>query len=767
MRHAAAVLPLFFLSGAAALIYQVSWSRLFGLLLGTTVQSAAVVTGTFMAGLGLGAWAAGVWVDRRPRRALRAYGVVELAVAAWGLALALVLPGLHIPGTWSAGAEGWLWPADIGIRIALAILLVGPPSALMGGTVSLLARRLLTGHLDQAGWRMGVLMGANTAGAAMGALACDLWLVPALGVFSTQLVAVGLGLTAGVAALSMPDAPTTPRSIAGAPPARFAIALGLGGVAAMGLEVVWFRFIGSTLGGFRAALSVTLATVLVGLWGGSLLAGLLDRWRGRPAMMLAGAQIAVAVLSLSAFAWFNPSDVLSAQLGLPPLLANLSTASRLVLPAALAMGMSFPLANAAVQGSEQHLSRRVGALFAAGSIGNLIGALGTGFVLLPAFGMQGALLVLAGFAVLAAAVVVRPGRWWILLPGVVAVGLFARVPDGRILAAPFPAGRLTAEGVLAVHEGAEQTVVVTGDPEGPARLWTSGHPMSSTTLHAQRYMRFMAHLPLLLHPDPRRALVICFGVGNTTHAVSLHPSIEDIDVADLSPNVLRHAGWFAHANRGVLSDPRVRVLVDDGRRVLDATGPDYDLVTLEPPPISYAGVSALYSRELYQRIHDRLSPGGHVSQWVPGYQVDSQALLSLVRAFVEVFPDAVLFVADRREMVLIGQRGGMQTTDRATLQRHIDARPAVAADLLRIELPDADALTARFAGSDLDDRTRGIPPVTDDAPILEYSQYSQVTDTRLPPVIFDTSLITGWCPGCPIPSEDYTTETFLRFSNRP
>ena len=762
--------PLFLLSGASALIYQVSWARGFGLLFGNTVQSAAAVTGGFWGGGGGGAGAAGAWVDRRPGDALRAYGAVELAVAAWGLALAVGLPGLSLTPAWAPGPEGWLWPADLGRRIALAVALVLPPAALMGSTVSLLAARALAGHTDAAGWRVGLLMAANTAGAAAGALACDLWLVPAAGVMRAQLVAVGLNLCAGALALTLPRAPppaAARATVAGRPPGRFALSLSLGGAAAMGLEVLWLRFLGSALGGFRAVLAMTLACGLVGLWAGSLLAAALTRRGGRPAALLAGAQAAVAALALGAFALYDPHSTLEAQLALPPLASNLAVSAGLVLPASIAMGMAYPLANAAVQGPAGEVGRRAGALFAAGAAGNLLGALGAGFALLPMWGMQGCLMALGALAVLAAAAAAPQGARWVLAPGVLALAGFALLPPGRILERSFPAGRLAAEGALAVAEGVEQTLVITGDPEGPARLWTSGHPMSSTSPHAQRYMRFMAHLPLLLQPAPRRALVICFGVGNTTHAASLHPSIEALHVADLSPTVLRQAGWFAHANRGVLSDPRVTVFVDDGRRVLAAGGPDYDLITLEPPPIAYAGVSSLYSRELYQAALARLAPGGFVSQWVPGYQVPGDVVESLMASFVAVFPDALLFVADRKEMVLIGRRGGIGTIAPEALQALCAAGGGAAADLAAIGLPDAAALIGRFAGADLGPAVASAPPVTDDDPRLEYAQASQVTRTRLPPALFDPAAITGWCPACPIPEADYTGEAFLRFSNLP
>lgn len=763
-----AVLPLFFLSGAAGLIYQVSWVRHFGLIFGGTVPSAAAVTGTFMAALGLGAWAGGAWVDRHPEHPLRTYGLVECVVALLGLGLALGLPELQLTPSWSLGAEGWLWPDDLWRRVLLAVGLVGPPAALMGATMPLLARHLLHGHVDASGWRMGLLLAANTSGAAAGALATDLWLVPALGVFGTQLVAVGLGMIAGLMAFLLPDPTGKSRRLVGATPLRPAVALALGGAAVMGLEVVWLRFLGSSLGQFRAALSLTLATVLVGLWAGSLMAGGLSRMLRRPRLLLGMAQISVAVLALWGFASFDPERVLLDQLSLPPLAANLATAVRLVLPAAVAMGLAFPLANAWVQGPDEEVGRRVGLLFGAGSLGNLLGALVTGFVLLPGLGMQNTLLVLAGLSV-AAGVVVLPLRHlpW-AIPGVAALLLFARLEPGDVLNRSFPSGRLAQEGVIAMHEGVEQTLVITGSIEGPARLWTSGHPMASTTAHAQRYMRFLAHLPLLLRPAPERALVICFGVGNTTHAASLHPTLRQLDLADLSAGVLRHAAWFAHANHDVLADPRVRVHVDDGRRVLAAAdrGP-YDLVTLEPPPIAYAGVSALYSRRLYELIEARLAQGGLVSQWVPGYQVPAPAVRSLVRAFVDVFPDAILFVADRQEMVLVGQKGGIQPVQLAALQARLDARPAVAADLARIGLTDARALTDRFAGSGLDAVVSTDPPVTDDRPILEYAQQNQVTETRLPAALFDPTGIHSWCTDCPVPEANYRTEDFLRFSNRP
>jgi spermidine synthase len=309
--------------------------------------------------------------------------------------------------------------------------------------------------------------------------------------------------------------------------------------------------------------------------------------------------------------------------------------------------------------------------------------------------------------------------------------------------------------------------VVTGEVDGPARLWTSGHPMASTTLHAQRYMRVMAHLPLLLQDAPERALVICFGVGNTAHAVSLHPSITHLDIADLSSDVLEHAAWFDHANDGVLEDPRVRVFVDDGRRVLAGGDAPWDLVVLEPPPIGFAGVSALYSRELYTQARARLSPTGCLSQWAPLYQVPVEAQMSLVRSFSDVFPDGVVIVADRRELVLVGCREGAPAVTLRDVQRRLDGRKPVSLDLSRLGIADAGDLLARFGGGGLPAVTAGYRAVTAEDPLLEYSQMSQVTETRMPATLFDPAGISRWCADCAVPNVDYSDEAFLRFSNRP
>jgi predicted membrane-bound spermidine synthase len=776
---------LFAVSGATGLIYQVTWVRQFARVFGNTVHSAAVVTGLLLAGLGLGGWLAGAWADRNPTRGLRGYAVAEWVIAGLGLAVALVLPRM-LPlsaamSSYVQGPEGWFalsWGSHAG-RLVLAALLLGPSALCMGATLTLLIRDQVQA-VQEAGSRVGWLYGLNTVGAAAGALAADLWLLPMWGIWGTQLVAVGANLAVGGVAWTVAAKMQSSRvgwvgsgpSLGvdtAAPLGRTGLALLLAGVATMGMELTWFRFLAGSLGPYRAVFSVLLAVVLLGIAVGAAAGGWAHRRFGRPAQLFAVAQAAFVVSALGLLATYDPYALLERQHAVAAAYheaghwtralllhrLNASVILGLVFLPAVAMGASFPLGNALVQGASARVGRSAGTLYLATTSGNVLGSLAAGFWWLPTLGIQATALICAALAALAPLVLwrTRPIDLASLAASAVALAGFASLPGQHVLWSTFPFGRAQDEGVLEIREGLEQIVVVTGLEEGPARLWTSGHPMTSTSPHAQRYMRLMSHLPLLLQEDPKRALVICVGAGNTVHAASLHPSIELLHAVDLSRDVLSVNRWFEHSNAGVLRDPRTSVFVNDGRHHL-LMQPEgyYDLVTLEPPPLAVAGVSALYSREFYALARSRLTESGMLAQWLPAYQVPEGAVRSLVAAFVEVFPDAILVVGSGRELVLLGGAGGVQMRQ-SQLGDRLAERTEVAADLARLGVLDATALVSIFAaGPDaLARATAGAQAVTDDRPLLEHTQQSHLMATRLPADLFDPMDVGAWCGLC---SED-------------
>jgi spermidine synthase len=332
-----------------------------------------------------------------------------------------------------------------------------------------------------------------------------------------------------------------------------------------------------------------------------------------------------------------------------------------------------------------------------------------------------------------------------------ALAAWVSLPATHVLtnALPRPA---RDERLLALSEGLTEVVQVTDLPDSGRRLLTNGHPMSSTTRTAQRYMRALAHIPLLSVETPRSVLVIGFGVGNTTHAASLHPTIQRIEVADLSKDILAAAGHFSDVNGDVLKDPRVLVFVNDGRQHLQIAAPEsYDLITLEPPPIAYAGVAALYSRDFYLLARSRLKLEGFVSQWLPAYQVPTTTTLAMIRAFIDVFPNAVLLSGAESELLLVGRNAERNEIDPERVVAAVSRRPAVQDDLRRLDLGSATEIVGTFVGSarTLAAATRDIPAVTDDHSSQEYGVRSLLNfGQAVPSSVIDLKDVASWCPTC-------------------
>jgi len=305
---------------------------------------------------------------------------------------------------------------------------------------------------------------------------------------------------------------------------------------------------------------------------------------------------------------------------------------------------------------------------------------------------------------------------------------------------------------LVVSDGLTELVAVAEAPSRARTLYTNGHAMSSTLPLSQRYMRALAHVPLLVMDRPSDVLVIGFGVGNTTHAATLHPSVERVELADLSRDILAHAPYFEDANGAVLAHPKVAVHINDGRQHLQMRPPGtYDLVVLEPPPIAYAGVGALYSREFYALARGRLKPDGYVSQWLPAYQVPPETTLSMVRAFIDVFPQAVLLSGAGSDLLLLGTTAGRAAIDPDRVAGALAAAPEVRADLERVSLGGLHEIVGTFVGSarTLEEATRGVPPVVDDRPLQEYGVRSMLSIGHgVPGGIVDLGRVAEWCPRC-------------------
>jgi spermidine synthase len=754
----------FFLSGAAGLLWELVWTRLLGTVFGHSVYAIATVLAVFMGGLALGSALGGPWADRL-RRPVRTYALLEAAIGAYCLVTPVLLGAV---GPVYLRVFRSLEPSLLGasaIRAVLAAAVLLPATTLMGATLPVLARAMAVVRKD-VGAAVSVLYALNTCGAVLGAAATGFVLLPTIGLRLTTLLGVGLNLAAGVIAAIVsrgeqaasiasaePADDATPRGPPLDPRARrtVLVAIGASGAAAMGYEIAWTRALGLALGSSTYAFSAMLTTFLVGLALGAALvsAGLARRPLGLAAFgaVEVGAGLAALVL-LPAFGRLPEAVLwLFVRLGLSPataLAAQLGLAFAVMIVPTLLVGATLPWALALVARSRDGVGAQVGRAYGANTVGTIAGSLLAGFVLLPALGPETTVLVAAAVNVAAGAAALAfaaPGRPAWLRAGA-AVAAFAvilpfvpRWDDAlmtsgaaiyaqRLLRDPDPVASLrrnSAQSEQLLHvDGLSSTVSVVR-AKGTLSLKVNGKVDASNGTDMATQL-IVGHLPALLHPGARRALVVGLASGVTASALALH-DLREIDVAELEPSMRKACALFSRENRGVLRDPRVRVWDEDGRHVLAAAARPYDIVVSEPSNPWIAGVASLFTVDFYRQARERLAEGGVFVQWLQAYDIYPRDLRMIVRSFREVFPGATLWRGYLSDYMLVGSRGPISVDPLAIARKLGAASPALREDLasFHVETPAGLGALLALGEADLARFAEGAPLNTDDLPLLEFS----------------------------------------------
>jgi spermidine synthase len=763
-------------SGAAALIYQVAWVRLLTLALGHTVAAASTVLAAFMGGLAIGAWAAGrVSVGITPT--LARYAALELFIAVAAIALPAVLSGFD-PLLIRAYADGTAPASFATARVAVSFLLIGVPAAAMGATYPLAVDWLArleggdtrdTRSISTAG---GTLYAANSAGAAAGAMAAGFWLIEVLGIRGTTWVGVALNVLAASLALwcgrtgrwpstTLPVAPRSrrakqpERNTSRPQPALAAVAAALSGFVALVYEVTWTRLLALTLGPTTYAFATMAASFIAGIALGSSLGVRLARRSSRVTFWLGAMLVATAVSTILA-ASFTASrlplviarDVATysdfGSLFLRQALAIVA----LLLPASVSLGATFTLALAAASTAADSAARQTAHVYAANTFGAVAGALAAGFLFVPRFGLQttflyaSAVLLVAGSAIAAFASThpgnrrLNPGAALPLLAGgaavIIAFGIgdwdrdlitsgaykYARQLSMENLESSLRAGRLDY-----YREGAAGTVSVRS-VAGSRSLAIDGKVDASNGADMLT-QRLLGLLPTMLHTGPRDALVIGLGSGVTADAVLASAEVRNLDVVEISPEVVEASAYFARENHDVLRKPAVRLLVGDGRSHLRLSARQYDVIISEPSNPWMAGVSALFTREFFEAARARLRSGGIFCQWSHTYEIADRDLQSIVRTFASVFPDGTMWLVGEGDLLLIGSvEPGIDGRLAAVPAR--SAMGSVPALLAGVGIPATAApfvLFSMFAGGPRELKLFGSDALlqTDDRMALEFS----------------------------------------------
>jgi len=739
----------FFLSGAAALSFETLWFRQAGLALGNSVWASSLVLAGFMAGLALGNGLA-ARLGHRVRRPARLYAYVELTIAVTGLGLVHLLPSLTpllAPLLRPFVDFPWLLnPLRLGAAFALLVV----PSTAMGITLPLLVAALLRRD-PSFGAVLGRVYGWNTLGAVVGALVGDALLIEVLGIRGTGLAAASLSTTAALLALHLSrrlDAGPSARRATGPASPVTPLALGLLaaafllGATLLALEVVWFRFLLLFVDGTSLAFSAMLAAVLAGIGSGALVAA---RWlsarpeaqRNLPVVTLAtGVVCVLSYAGFDAFAHLSGDRTPAAEAAAlaMPLPMSLVLGLQLTFPVSMLSGALFTLVGEALHREVPGGMRAAGLLTLSNTTGAMLGALAGGFVLLPVLGIEASLrLLAAGYGVAAALLLAaqrpeaRPGRAALVAAAAVwvaAIGLFpAGILRERFLRYPTePFVRIDGEVPIEIREGLNETIIyMRRDRFGEPfyyRMLTNGHSMSGTDMVSRRYMKLFVYLPIAVHPTPRHALLISYGVGSTAKALTDTKGLETIDVVDISKDVLEMGRIvYGDSAEHPLRDPRVRVHIEDGRYFLQTTERRFDLITSEPPPPALAGVVNLYTREYFDLVHERLAEGGIVTYWLPTWKLAESAAKAVIGAFCDVFEDCSLWNAAGPNWMLVGTRGarGPVTEERFAAQWR---DPSVALELAALGLEVPEQLGALFLADaeDLREWAGATAPLVDDRP---------------------------------------------------
>ncbi|MBM3836832.1 MAG: hypothetical protein FJ398_02515 [Verrucomicrobia bacterium] len=763
------MLLLFFCSGATALIYEVVWSKYLALMFGSTIQAQTVVLAVFMGGLALGNRLIGSRADFL-RHPLKAYGYLEIGIGLF----AFFFPFLYesadqvFVSLGSKVLEHGL--VLLGLKAILSVCLLLLPTVLMGGTLPLVAAWLQKESSD-AGRRSARFYSVNSLGAVAGAGLAGFVLVKQLGMVSTlQMTALANVLVGAVAIVlsrrisaaseAMPSPshdPTHPLPLPGeldsdASLAWASVIVAVTGGVSMGLEVLASRSLALIFGASLQSFAVMLMAFIFGIGaGGAVVASPRFSRFQKPAttvplMLCAAFSVAIFIVSIEEWAiLYAKARTGLAQTETGYLFNAILTSAIAILviglPAGL-LGAVLPLWIRILAGSTTTLGDRVGRLLTWNTLGAVAGVLLTGFILMPGLGVRGALGVFAVLVAMFAAAtswVNRqpwPAAFSVALAGVVvwiwlghgdewkhtlASGIFrlrtAEVPWDLI------EQRRRLVDLVFYEDGPDATVSVeTRSKQSSNRdyvLRVNGKPDASAQGDlSTQYL--LAHLPIMARPQSKDVFVLGFGSGITAGALLGHP-VERLTIAENCRPVLEAAKIFEPWNRGVATNSRARIRLEDGRTVLKLSPEKYDIIISEPSNPWVAGVASVFTKEFYELASSRLKEGGIMAQWFHMYEMHDGIAFLVLRTFARVFPHLEIWDSQEGDIVLLGSH--LPWKSFPEVFREVFSRDDPRSDLERIGLKSPEAVFVRQVASQ---RTAfavaGDGPIQSDAfPVLEYA----------------------------------------------
>ena len=738
------ILLLYFLSGFSALVYEIVWARMLGLIVGTTVAAWGAVLAAYMGGMAIGAAIGGRFADRASHP-LRLFALYETGIGLFGAASPAILHFAQqlfiavqpFPGTSTA--------TQTITRVIFAGGVLVIPTVLMGGTFPAISRTLLAEDRSF-GRDLGAIYSVNTFGAVIGAIATGFILLPALGMSASLFLAAGINCAVAAATLlfirnhrnnvlcgtqlKKAGKPVVHRTM---PLWLFPSILACSGFCAMAFEVLWSRALVFFLSNTTYAFTTVLSVVLLGLAGGGMAAAVIARNTKSLPAWIAALQLCAGLLGFASPWILQHIDpvIHFAENHLGPswwqwITVRYLVCFSIIFPPALCMGATFPLTIGASLGPLYTAGRSVGYLTSLNTLGGIAGSLAAAFLLVPVAGIQRSLVIIAFLNCAAGLAVVHRGirrSWRTTAAGAAAAAalfVLSIVFIGRnpmILYSRVVRGAARAVSVVSYREDPTASVAVLKTDRG-RNLTIDGFNAAGT--YRYEYMHLLAHLPAVLSPSPDTALVICFGTGTTCGTIGLYPAVKRVDCAEISTAVINTARYFSDVNYNAADNPKIRIIPDDGRNHLLRTRQHYDVITLEPMHPYMASATNLYSSDFYLLCRRRLSPHGVMAQWAPMHVLSPREYRMLIASFASVFPHTSLWFLGT-EGVLIGTMDSLRI-DIDSLKRKMSPG-VVMGDYAKISLTDPLRLLSCFLMDEqrVREYVNDVPVTSDDRPRIEFS----------------------------------------------